>query len=733
MRPEISNKYFLTLPLKWELILFILLFAGAVFLRLYLLSADPPYKISYSTGIETDPPQYTIYARNHILTGDWNPYNDDRYAAYEYSLITAASRIVYGIFGIGTYQANLVGVVISLLSIFLFYLVLRKILGNGTALLALLFIGANYIAIFYGRRPFLENGMILIFITGLCALTYCEKRWIGHFLFGLCTVASILFGKLIALSFLAVPAAYYLYRIWVLKESNAGRQFVAMISGSAVLAVFWIVVVFLPNSDSVAGYVEEQAVGLYGYPDGLESVYKFVRKFISFGVKSEFFERLPFVSAASLLYIILIISRLFSRNKPEAIDNFPHPIIIAIIVWLAGVFMAEMPWNYQPLRYQTVMIFPLGALAAGMAAYLLKMSNRVNLINRSILFIGFLFVLLFLFAYQFLHWILVLMDTPFEYRVYLPYIVGGVIIMMAGYIVLTGIANRIEIKIPSLIRYILAASIVAGSLFIQFENYLAWAKMPLFTTRQASRDLGMILSPEAVISGPYAPALAKENDLGCVIHIFGTSRPDPELFRKYPITHLAVDRGNEQAAREIYPDIMDSAIFVGNYYINCNRVKIYSVWPYTDNEQAAHYRPSDYEKTWSFQDRSQKDSLGIYMTKFLKAYPENQSGYLMAGMRRYKSADYDSAEALFRQAVEFSYTDFNLHLNLGKAMRGKAAAEDDSILDAMGEAEIEMARRLNFYGSSMQIYDEFDTDYDPADRDFIISDSLDMKWQDSLE
>ena len=144
MKTKATDIFYLDLPRKWEVLLFVLIFALAVFLRLYLLSADSPNGISFSQGIETDPPQYTIYSRSAELTGEWNPYNDHRYVTYQYSLVSGVSRIVYNLFSVSFYSANLSAVILSLLSLFLFYLVLRKSLGSGVAILALFFISNNF-------------------------------------------------------------------------------------------------------------------------------------------------------------------------------------------------------------------------------------------------------------------------------------------------------------------------------------------------------------------------------------------------------------------------------------------------------------------------------------------------------------------------------------------------------------------------------------------------------------
>jgi len=708
-----DDRFTLTIPRKWEYPLFAVLFGLAIFLRFLYLSADPPGAMATSTGIETDPPQYTIYARNDQLTGSWNPYSDDRYITYEYSLVSGLSRVVFALFGIGTYQANLVGVILSLCSIFLFYLILRKTAGNGVALLTLFFVGTNYIAIFYGRRSFLENGMILLLILALFFLTYMERRSVGHFLFGLCLAAAIFFGKIIGLAFLGIPIVYYGYKALVLRMPGVLKQMAAILAGFLILAGGWYIFLYQPHAHSLHGYVREQAFGLYGYPEAFTSVAKFIWKFMIFGIKDGFFDRMPAICIASLAFGILLSSRLFNRDRGAEWSPFKNLILLSLIVWPAGVYLVYMPWNYQALRYLTSMIFPMAALAAILIVYLYNLKDRVNLLNRSITFILITFVLLLLFAYQITRAVVVDLGGEFTFVEYMPLLLAGVLLICFFYFIRSWNKITLEISLPGYFRYSLIGVIILMSVYYQAKNYLDWVKVPLYTMRQASLDLGMILSPGAVVSGPYGPVLAMENKLGCVIHFFGTSRPDPDLFKKYPVTHLAVDDANEKAAREIYPEIMAKALYVCNYNINCDMVTIYNIAPYTGNPEAAAYRPSAYERAAHFYAAKQPDSATHYLQQFLKEYPENVIGNNQAGIYFMAIENYKNAVYYFSKAIEFSITDFKLHFFLGNAYIGLANATGDNSYREKGEAEIELARK---YGLGKFALDEYIIE-SPKDRE----------------
>ncbi len=705
---EPTDKFSLSIPLRWELLLVVLVFAAIVFLRFNHLSADPPHKISFSQDIETDPPQYTMFARSAVQADAWNPYQDHRYVTYQYSLVSAAARLVYGVFGVGTYQANLVGLVLTLLSILLFYFVVRKGLGNGTALLAALFIGINYLGIFFGRRPFLETGMNLLFILGLFCLAYWDKRAIGHLLFGICFASAVVFGKIIALGFVGMPVAYYLYRRYYLDDRTAMVHAVWAAGGFVAVTAAWYFLVFRPNAAMLTGYVSEQAFGLYGAPEGLKSISKFVWKFLSFGKDSVFFDRMPSESIAAVAVCLILAGQMFVAGAKQAVKQTPRPILILLTAWLISTYLSQMPWNYQPVRYETAMIFPLGAMAAAVITYLVRCKEEVDLFRASIPFAIMLFILLLLVAYQLTSAVAVNLGVDFTFREYFLYVAAPVLAIVIAYYLIARAKQPGPMRLPAVVRYGAAALVILVALGVHGKNYLAWAGNPLYTTRQASRDLGMILSPGAVLSGPYAPALALENDLGCVINIFGTTRPDSLMFRRYPITHLVVEHSNEEVARQLYPQIMDKAALVCHYYINCRKVSIYRIARRTGNPRAAEYLYSNFEIANRFYERSVPDSGDIYLRRFLQLNPENITGHLFAGFFALARGNPDSAVVLFSRAAAFSPTDFNLHYLLGKAYIAKADSSGEETWRWTGQQEIDLATR---YDLGYHDFDDYINDF----------------------
>ncbi len=695
MKEKVADKFVWKVSLKREIVLFLVLLAITVFLRFWHLGADSPHKISFSLGIETDPPQYTLFARNAVKTGDWNPYQDQRYITYLYSLVSGAGWLIYKLFGVGTFQTNVVASILSLLTIIMFYFIVRRALGNGTALLTMLFIGVNYLGIFFGRRPFLENGMNLLFVLSLFCLVFIEKKILGHFLFGLFFAASVFFGKIIASGFIGVPLVYYIYRLIFLKQTEVYARAGAAAVGFMAVFVFWFMVIFTPYHEQVTGYVGEQALGLYGMPEAMESFGKFVWKFLSLGKGSEFFDRMPALTIGSLFLLVLLSNRIFAGSGSAGSSRYCNTRLILIVMWLVSTYLAQMPWNYQPARYQTAMIFPMAAMTAAFIAYLHNQRDRINILNRSVVSNLLIFIGVLWLIYRYLGKIISGLGYEYYFKDYIFYAMLMAGVMAGTYAFISWKTKIIETTLSPFVRYGGIALIIVVFVVYQGRAILAWSDNILYTTSHCSKDLGMILSPGAVISGPYGPALAQENDLGCVIHIFGTSRPDPDLFKKYPITHLITERANEEVARELYPDLMEKAKPVTHYYVNCRKLTVYRIAFITGNPEAFDYLPSSYEKAVMFYSLNMPDSADYYLNRFQQLYPNNISGNILVAYYAQHFGEYDKAIELFQDAVDFSPTDFNLHYLLGQAYRAKADKTGDTLLMDLARKEGALATKLD--------------------------------------
>ncbi|RKX30807.1 MAG: hypothetical protein DRP46_04695, partial [Candidatus Zixiibacteriota bacterium] len=144
-------------PAKFLLIVLIIFLAV---IRFAFLDIDPPYFFAgYTQAHLTDPYHLAFAARNAVLFDDWNPFDYHRWDIFKYSLISGVSYIIFSVFGVSRVTANISGLLLNMGGLFLFIMSFtgyRTLRERGILTLLLLI---NGMLIFYGRLPFLENGL----------------------------------------------------------------------------------------------------------------------------------------------------------------------------------------------------------------------------------------------------------------------------------------------------------------------------------------------------------------------------------------------------------------------------------------------------------------------------------------------------------------------------------------------------------------------------------------------
>lgn len=110
-------------------------------MRAVLLNADPPAGTLSSCGVfRTDEGWYTHNAVNRILIGKWVIPADFNPMSH-IPLCTLIEFIVFRILGISFTSARLIGVMASLLTIYLLFFVLRRSFSTGFALIGASLLG----------------------------------------------------------------------------------------------------------------------------------------------------------------------------------------------------------------------------------------------------------------------------------------------------------------------------------------------------------------------------------------------------------------------------------------------------------------------------------------------------------------------------------------------------------------------------------------------------------------
>jgi len=642
-----------------EIAVVILLFAIIIVLRVNHLEADPPNDLSISTDVFTDPAQYTLFAKQLILTGDINPFNENRFMFFIISSVTGVSILLFQLLGVSIFSSNLTGLIYSFGSLFFFYLIVKKSADRTAALFFLLMISVNYNQIFYGRLPFLEHAMTFYAFLSLVLLLYFPNNK-GYLLSGVFLAIGIFFGKIIGIVFIAVVAIYLAHKS-IIRKQKANFRHIGLFTGGLIgVFLIWFFTVYLPMQEQVTSYVEEQAFSLYGFPLALQSFDNFIWKFVSFGDDSKLFSRMAIPSILGTFFIGSIFIKSRYPDFKKRIES-SHLLIISIII---SYYLFLMIWNYRPLRYQLVLIYPFYGAAGIVLSRLWNYSEAQLNFKIRTWKIVFLFPLVYPIIYQLFDAYISLNNGIFYYSEYrwtviimsmlVTGILFGVLILINnGYINPTPTFKKITVLI-------LIGSILIPGAF----DYYDWTKRVSYKIRDNNIDLGVILSEKAIVSGPYAATLTQANNKSSIIHMFGVSESDPDFFKKNPITHLLLDHSNEKRAEADYPVIMDSADLIMTYYVGLTPVRLFRIAGFTENDSAGEYELSDFEIMVD----SFKNGIPVInkelTNRFIEHNPVNISAYSLLAEEAERDSLYDIAEKMFKKAVEFSSINYNLNAKL---------------------------------------------------------------------
>ncbi len=449
-------------------------------------------------------------------------------------------------------------------------------------------------------------------------------------------------------------------------------------------------------ASSVTGYVEEQAFDLYGAPTALKSFGDFLYKYVSLGMKSRLFERMSVPALLGWGMIVYILYKLTPQSDLRRKLVSLSPGLIFFFAAALGAYGALMIWNYRPLRYQTMLIYPLYALAAIMVSNLLdRKIKSPSKPNRTVLFWSLFFILSLVPLYQLLQQAIGYEKGSFDLAT-VPYFflaIGVGFTFLAYFIVNFTAVSRLLASRPA--RYILLIALIAGTILPGAIKYLHWSGRATYCIEANSRDINTVLSPEAVISGPYAATLTLGNINSNLIHMFGVANVDTAFFKRYPITHLLLDKSNEEQAKNNYPEIMRQAKQVSFYYIGTFRVTLYRVAGATGNITADQYQLSNYEIAIDSYFRNQYETGHLYMRRHQTQFPRNLSANYASALLAHEFKIYDEAEMFFKEAVAFSPTDFHLRYRLGEFYIAMNRESGRPEFYEKGKKELELVKKYN--------------------------------------
>jgi 4-amino-4-deoxy-L-arabinose transferase-like glycosyltransferase len=658
--------------LIWIILLGIVIACG-IALRFLDLDADPPlYFDGYGKSLSTDPHQYTFHARNKILFGESDPLGDDKWRVFEFTLVSGVSYLIFALFGVSRYHANLSGLLLSLFAIILFLIAIKKIAGVKGALIAALFLLFNKVLFVYGRLPYLENGLLvwaamLFFIIVYFRQNLWWKIAMGAIL-ALATFAGKIFGVILVVPVLAT--------LWLENKKDFPKNLIIIVASLLTSSLLWILIAYGGRIGLLTQYLFQQTIGLYGFPDALKSPLAFFEKLISFGNESLFYSLAPALGVAGFVALVIII---FAADKKRLQDYIPA---LFLIFWCIASQLFLMAANYRPLRYMYMLYFPL----AGLAAFAFSRNHEFRQTDgrKSKLIIHlFLFFIIWLLLENIAYGLNRMLDIGGTYEEISARVVW---LALAPALVLTFLIYRFpklkNILAKPLIRNSIVVILIVATL-VEFElDFNRWRIQKSYNIKEAGQDLGEILNRDAIIVGPMAPTLLLENNLKGMFYAVGISKNDSLLFEKYPATHFAIDLSASSIIGEEFPRLKEAKL-IADYWIRDSNVGIYRIDRLTGNVVAQNYIPTDYEKACQFLESDQRDSAQFYAGIFFDKNQRNKSVLkLLSDLYAFDGEIIASVGAI-KTAAAIYPDDFSLTLALAAACQKAFIATGDKSYQSM--------------------------------------------------
>ncbi len=654
--------------IQYSLLAIILI--AIMYLRFDNLNGDTPYGISSSQELSTDPPQYTSFARNKVLFGKWEIFGT-RYITFVKNITTIAAYPIFKIFGTGRAQSNTVAVLFAFITFAaLFQTWRQKSFNLGLASLAIL--GFNYIFLNYSKLSFLEVSTIGMVSLGGYFLLRTENRAISSFISGALLAAAAFFSKLLAIVFL--PAALIVVFVEVMQSDNRKiwktlNPLYSYISGYGFTLIVWFLFVYLPSVNDVSGYMSEISTGLYGAPRALESVKMFFVWLYSYGFDIRLWTFQPVTFAAGFLGLSLVSGSILSNRKGffKKIDR----VDLFFLMWFLGVFCILFPWNYRPLRY-AYLIYP--ALSYLAARWIIQIFNPdkdwgsrvwpfyiMTALTTS--FVGYHFLIISHFNERSLNLIMQ----------YIPYgllvgVAGGIAAFILEFAKITSLAKKNRYLNIGLIS--ISISLILFITIYQLTLYYSHSPKNQKTIHNASVDLGKILSPDAVIVGPYSSALTQDNHFKSTIKMFGVAVTETDFFNIIPATHIAVESGGGEGSSEWrmakdYPELIKNAPIVATYYIRNIPVNIYQISKTSPNMQARQYKPSQFEEAAELISIGMNDSAIVALNNCEKNNSYTMAGGILKASIYMDNKDFQKAINEITKVLTIDEGNYNLWLLLG--------------------------------------------------------------------
>jgi tetratricopeptide (TPR) repeat protein len=335
-------------PTDLQRIAIVLVLLLGVLVRLVWPLADPPDRISWSSGIYTDPAAKTLPARDAIEHGDWSREESPYLSVFP--LANALTWMAYRLFGVNRLSHQFLGVLVSLVGLLAVILALRRGCGIRAAVCAAVLGGLSFWLIAFSRIPVVEH--LVATLLALGCLFAAGRRTRDRVTAGALAVTAVLFGKYHAVGFL--PGLV----VFVSLRERSVRKMAHVVAGGSVVFLIWVVALFLPQRQEIVAYVQHVATGMQGPPPLLHSplaaLFDLFRSIHSAWV----FHQAPVLGILGAGFAV------WTLSSRETLRTRVEDGSAIFAFWFLGMWVYYALLSYQAPRYYVVVALPLVACAA---------------------------------------------------------------------------------------------------------------------------------------------------------------------------------------------------------------------------------------------------------------------------------------------------------------------------------------------------------------------------------
>jgi 4-amino-4-deoxy-L-arabinose transferase-like glycosyltransferase len=581
---------------KRDIILFLTVLAISIFMRVYLIDADPPLDPRQGQSLSTDPPQYIHYAANKVDFGTWDNETRTSYLWHHHNLYTPFAFGVFKILGAGLTQGNLIGVFFNILSLVLLFWIVSHRLGVFFGLVAMLILGVNYEFIKIGRLAYLENIQVFCLLLAIALLEKDDNSKKMIFLAGFAISVGVFFCKLssvISAVGVVVSLALYQWLTAMRKLKEIFRNLIIFVAGFAAVALIWVFSAYLPTIERT--WNGAISASYFTRASAMDSPTMFIVQLYSLFTATKFVLHAPVQALLAAVFIALVVVRFILKRKSLTLQEYIWPLSLFFL------FASIFGWEWRPLRYQIILSPMLAAAVVWALHYLVE--GKIAVKERAGAKIAFFAVSVLLAS---IIWFSIIgvksyhpsMGMAAFWKTWTNSALLSLLSAALFYFLFFGNNKGATPKRGNFIgvKVFVISLLVVGCVLLNVGLYFSWAKSPRYTIKEAIRSAGVILNKNAYLIGSYAPLLTIDNGIRSDTPLWGSDRI-PRILDKFPATHIVQEANGPlmKILEEDYPGIRSKSQFLGYLIVRGFTIELWRLPPDV-SQRAQKYTLSDFEK-----------------------------------------------------------------------------------------------------------------------------------------